>query len=59
MECVATFFRLAVDVYVVIEQQFHDVLFVKLAHQKKGVPPLVIDRVDVDPSFQEEFNELN
>jgi hypothetical protein len=66
MEGVATFFRLAVNVDVVIEQQFdyvnQIVLFLKSAHQMKGVPgvpPFVIGPVDVYPSFQEEFNQLD
>jgi hypothetical protein len=65
MEGVATFFRLALNVDVdVIKQQFDDVSnqivsFVKSAHQMKGVPPFVVDPVDVDPSFQEELNQLD
>jgi hypothetical protein len=63
MEGVATFFRLVLNVDV-IKQQFDDVsnqivLFVKSAHQMKGVPPFAVDPVDVDPSFQEELNQLD
>ncbi len=63
MEGDATFFRLALNVDV-IKQQFDDVSnqivsFVKSAHQMKGVPPFVVDPVDVDPSFQEELNQLD